>query len=103
VSSFAAFDYFLAATIGYLLGSFPSGLIVSRTRGLDIRDHGSGNIGATNVLRVMGKKWGYFVFGLDALKGFAAVRIAGGGPGTYQPRAGDDERLRRAGGRTDRH
>ena len=76
MSSSAAFDYFLAATIGYLLGSFPSGLIVSRTRGVDIREHGSGNIGATNVLRVMGKKWGYFVFGLDALKGFAAVRIA---------------------------
>jgi len=72
----AASDYFLAATIGYLLGSFPSGLIVSRTRGVDIREHGSGNIGATNVLRVMGKKWGYFVFGLDALKGFVAVRIA---------------------------
>jgi len=71
-----ASDYFLAATIGYLLGSFPSGLIVSRTRGVDIREHGSGNIGATNVLRVMGKKWGYFVFGLDALKGFVAVRIA---------------------------
>ena len=72
----AAFDYFFAALIGYFLGSFPSGLIVSRTQGVDIREHGSGNIGATNVLRVMGKKWGYFVFGLDALKGFAAVRIA---------------------------
>ena len=45
-------------------------------RGIDIRKHGSGNIGAINVLRVMGKKWGYLVFGLDALKGFAAVRIA---------------------------
>jgi glycerol-3-phosphate acyltransferase PlsY len=51
-------------------------LIVSRTRGVDIREHGSGNIGATNVLRVLGKKWGYFVFALDAFKGFAAVRIA---------------------------
>jgi acyl phosphate:glycerol-3-phosphate acyltransferase len=43
---------------------------------MDIRKHGSGNIGATNVLRVLGKKWGYLVFGLDASKGFAAVRIA---------------------------
>jgi glycerol-3-phosphate acyltransferase PlsY len=59
-----------------LLGSFPSGLLISRTRGVDIRKHGSGNIGATNVLRVLGKKWGYLVFALDALKGFAAVRIA---------------------------
>jgi acyl phosphate:glycerol-3-phosphate acyltransferase len=66
----------IAAAVGYLLGSFPSGLIISRTRGIDIRKHGSGNIGATNVLRVLGKKWGYLVFGLDALKGFAAVRIA---------------------------
>lgn len=74
--SSAALIYFLATIIGYLLGSFPSGLVVSRARGVDIREHGSGNIGATNVLRVLGKKWGYLVFALDALKGFAAVRIA---------------------------
>lgn len=71
-----SFGYFLIAVAGYFLGSFPSGLIISRARGVDIRRHGSGNIGATNVLRVLGKKWGYLVFGLDALKGFAAVRIA---------------------------
>ena len=74
--SSVALGYFLAAILGYLLGSFPSGLLISRTRGVDIRNHGSGNIGATNVLRVLGKKWGYLVFALDALKGFAAVRIA---------------------------
>ena len=71
-----SFGYFLIAVIGYLLGSFPSGLIISRMRGVNIQKHGSGNIGATNVLRVVGKKWGYFVFGLDALKGLVAVRIA---------------------------
>ncbi len=69
-------DYLLAPVIGYLLGSCPNGYLVSRARGIDIRQHGSGNIGATNVLRVLGKKWGYLVFALDALKGFAAVRIA---------------------------
>jgi len=68
--------YIFAAGIGYLLGSCPNGFLVSRARGVDIRKHGSGNIGATNVLRVLGKKWGYLVFALDALKGFAAVRIA---------------------------
>ncbi len=69
-------SYLIAAGIGYLLGSCPNGYIVSRARGVDIRKHGSGNIGATNVLRVLGKKWGYLVFALDAFKGFAAVRIA---------------------------
>jgi acyl phosphate:glycerol-3-phosphate acyltransferase len=68
--------YAAAAILGYLLGSCPTGLLISRARGVDIREHGSGNIGATNVLRVMGKRWGYLVFALDALKGFAAVRLA---------------------------
>ncbi len=64
--------------LGYLLGSCPNGLLISRSRGVDIRKHGSGNIGATNVLRVMGKAWGYLVFFLDALKGLLAVAIAWG-------------------------
>ncbi|MEO7167602.1 MAG: glycerol-3-phosphate 1-O-acyltransferase PlsY [Spartobacteria bacterium] len=67
--------YFLTAAVGYLLGSCPNGFLVARARGVDIRKHGSGNIGATNVLRVVGKSWGYLVFALDCLKGFAAVRI----------------------------
>ena len=71
-----AYSYVFAAAIGYLLGSCPNGLLVSRARGVDIRRHGSGNIGATNVLRVLGKRWGYLVFALDALKGFAAVWFA---------------------------
>jgi glycerol-3-phosphate acyltransferase PlsY len=41
----------------YLIGSFPSGYLVGKSQGIDIRQHGSGNIGATNVLRVMGKKY----------------------------------------------
>jgi acyl phosphate:glycerol-3-phosphate acyltransferase len=58
----------------YLLGSIPSGLLISLSRGIDIRKHGSGNIGATNVWRIMGKGWGTLAFLCDALKGwFAAV------------------------------
>ncbi|MBW0001518.1 MAG: glycerol-3-phosphate 1-O-acyltransferase PlsY [Verrucomicrobia bacterium] len=62
--------------LSYLLGSIPSGYLVAKSQGIDIRQHGSGNIGATNVLRVMGKKWGYLVFACDAMKGFLAVKLA---------------------------
>jgi acyl phosphate:glycerol-3-phosphate acyltransferase len=54
----------------YLIGAIPFGLLVARlVRGIDIRTAGSGNIGATNVGRVLGAKWGAFVLVLDALKG----------------------------------
>jgi glycerol-3-phosphate acyltransferase PlsY len=66
----------ICVLIGYFFGSFPAGYFAGRLSGMDIRKHGSGNIGATNVLRVLGKKWGYPVFAIDAFKGFAAVRIA---------------------------
>jgi len=62
--------------LGYFFGSFPAGYFAGRLAGVDIRTVGSGNIGATNVLRALGKRWGYTVFAIDALKGFAAVRIA---------------------------
>jgi acyl phosphate:glycerol-3-phosphate acyltransferase len=65
--------FLLVLLIGYLIGSFPSGYLAGRMAGLDIRQHGSGNIGATNVLRTLGKKAGYAVFFADALKGFCAV------------------------------
>jgi glycerol-3-phosphate acyltransferase PlsY len=71
--------WFLAITvcfIGYLFGSFPAGYFAGRIAGTDVRSAGSGNIGATNVLRVLGKPWGYTVFFIDAFKGFAAVRVA---------------------------
>ena len=58
-----------------MLGSIPNGFLVARTKGIDIREHGSKNIGATNVLRVLGKGPGYTVFALDALKGVAAVLL----------------------------
>jgi glycerol-3-phosphate acyltransferase PlsY len=54
----------------YLVGSMPTGYLMGRSRGLDIREHGSGNIGATNVGRVMGRNWGLAAFACDFLKGF---------------------------------
>lgn len=67
---------FVALVIAYFFGSFPSGYLAAKIAGVDIREQGSGNIGATNVLRVLGKKYGYAVFFCDAFKGFLAVRIA---------------------------
>jgi glycerol-3-phosphate acyltransferase PlsY len=66
----------LCPLLAFVLGSIPFGLVIARTQGLDIRQHGSGNIGATNVLRVMGKKYGIPCLILDALKGFIPVVIA---------------------------
>ena len=66
---------FSCCAFGYLFGSFPAGYIAGRVAGVDVRSLGSGNIGATNVLRVLGKRWGYAVFFVDAFKGFAAVRL----------------------------
>ncbi|PYI58983.1 MAG: acyl-phosphate glycerol 3-phosphate acyltransferase [Verrucomicrobia bacterium] len=60
----------------YLLGSIPFGYVAGKIRGIDIRKIGSGNIGATNVVRVLGKRYGYSVFVLDFLKGFSAVKIS---------------------------
>ena len=65
---------YLATALGaYLLGSIPSGFVVAKVKGIDIRKTGSGNIGATNAMRVLGKPAGIFVLLLDALKGYAAV------------------------------
>src|SRR6516162_11710863 len=60
----------------YLLGSIPFGYLAGRLGGIDIRQAGSGNVGATNVVRVLGKRFGYPVFALDVLKGFGAVQIS---------------------------
>ena len=67
----------LLALFAYLMGGIPFGMIVAKlTLGIDIRSIGSGNIGATNVLRVMGWKGGVLVLFLDALKGFVPVLLA---------------------------
>ena len=62
--------------VSYLLGSIPFGYMAGRIGGIDIRKAGSGNVGATNVVRVLGKRYGYPVFALDVLKGFGAVKIS---------------------------
>jgi len=61
----------------YLLGSIPFGMIVGRARGVDIRQHGSGNIGATNVLRVLGPGPAALVFAGDVTKGLVPVLVGG--------------------------
>ena len=70
-------EILLSVIAAYLLGSIPFGFLAAKCKGLDIRKHGSGNIGATNVWRVCGWRWGLPVFALDVLKGFAAVWLAG--------------------------
>lgn len=65
-----------AALAAYLIGSIPFGLLLGRLRGIDIREHGSRNIGATNVTRTLGKPWGYTCFVLDMLKGALPVTLA---------------------------
>lgn len=60
----------LLLIIAYLIGSFPSALVVGKlARGIDIREHGSGNLGSTNAIRVLGKPLGFIVFFLDVFKG----------------------------------
>ena len=66
----------LCPLLAFLLGSIPFGLWMAKMRGIDIRAHGSGNIGATNVLRVMGKKYGIPCLLLDILKGLLPTLIA---------------------------
>jgi len=65
----------VAAVAAYLLGSIPTGYLVARGRGIDISTVGSGNIGATNVFRFLGKPAGVFVLLADALKGWLAVAV----------------------------
>jgi len=66
------FGYLATAIGAYLLGSIPTGFLVAKARGIDIRSVGSGNIGATNVFRALGKPAGIFVLLIDGLKGYAA-------------------------------
>ncbi len=68
-------SYAITALAAYLLGSIPTGYLVAKAKGIDIRSVGSGNIGATNVFRMLGKGAGIFVLLVDALKGFVACHL----------------------------
>jgi glycerol-3-phosphate acyltransferase PlsY len=70
-------SYILTALGAYLLGSIPFGFLMAKAKGIDIRSVGSGNIGATNAMRVLGKPAGITVLLLDAAKGFVACVLGG--------------------------
>lgn len=79
---------YAAGLIGlYLCGSLPTGFLLGRMRGIDIREHGSGNIGATNVLRVLGKGLGAVAFVLDVAKGLVPLLVLSAWIGDWQPEA----------------
>ena len=85
--------HLVVACLAYLLGSMPTGYLVARARGLDIRAVGSGNIGATNVFRSLGAPAGTLVLAVDAVKGWIACvvlsglihRLFGADPGLSTP------------------
>src|SRR5262245_949162 len=64
-----------ALVVSYLIGAIPFGWLIARSRGVDLFHVGSGNIGATNVGRVLGRRWGFLVFGLDFAKGALPVAL----------------------------
>ena len=86
--------YVTTVVLAYLLGSIPTGFLVGKARGIDIRTMGSGNIGATNVFRYFGTVAGVLVLAVDALKGLLAVAVLtrlvwhvfghGGTPGEHE-------------------
>jgi glycerol-3-phosphate acyltransferase PlsY len=67
--------YLLSGITAYLLGSIPFGFLIAKTKGIDIRTVGSGNIGATNVFRSISKKLGIITFALDFLKGCCGAAL----------------------------
>ena len=79
--------FFLGLFLSFLIGSFPTAYWLGRLlRGVDIRQHGSGNVGATNVFRVIGKKWGIAVLILDMMKGAALAAFLS--PNFFSPALG---------------
>ena len=71
-----ALNALAALVAAYLLGAIPFGLLIGKARGVDVRTVGSRNIGATNVFRCVGARWGILAFACDMLKGFGGVWCA---------------------------
>ncbi len=70
-------EFIILILLAYLIGSIPFGLLLAMAHKVDLRNIGSGNIGATNVSRALGKKWAYLCFLLDCLKGLVPMLLAG--------------------------
>lgn len=70
-------EFVILIILAYLTGSIPFGLLLAMMHKVDLRSIGSGNIGATNVSRALGKNWAYLCFLLDCLKGLVPMLIAG--------------------------
>lgn len=68
-------SYILTALAAYLIGSIPTGFLIAKAKGIDIRAVGSGNIGATNAMRALGQTAGIFVLLVDSLKGYVACEF----------------------------
>ncbi len=83
--------WLLLIPIAFLCGSIPFGLLIARSRGIDIREHGSGNIGATNVWRVLGRGPGLTCFVLDVAKGFGPTFAAGWSHALFRARPIDPQ------------
>ena len=67
---------FLIGTLAYLIGALPTGYLIAQLKGIkDIRQHGSGNIGATNVARILGKQYFFLIFLLDAGKAYLFIHL----------------------------
>jgi acyl phosphate:glycerol-3-phosphate acyltransferase len=75
MTTFQVVLFSLALIGSYLLGAVPFGFLIAKKRGFNIYEHGSGNIGATNVFRVVGKSWGILTSILDILKGFIPAMV----------------------------
>ncbi|MCR9074960.1 MAG: glycerol-3-phosphate 1-O-acyltransferase PlsY [bacterium] len=85
-------NWLLFIPFAFLCGSIPFGFLIARIKGVDIRQHGSGNIGATNLGRVLGRPYFFICFFLDMLKGLIPTAVAGqvmGTLGTLQVETGD--------------